>query len=126
MARAPETLGVHPFPDPVGHFGAPWRPFEIFEVFIEAVNSVYQFVILDRIYFLWEELICPNPEKISVVVFFCFLFLKRFIYAQYEIFSYFNLNCDKNARFKTNISVEFLNILGSGATALQDTIPPCL
>ena len=26
-----------PFPDPVGHFGAPWRPFWIFEVLVEGM-----------------------------------------------------------------------------------------
>ena len=25
----PNNLGLDPFPDPVGHFGAPWRPFWI-------------------------------------------------------------------------------------------------
>ena len=27
------NLGSDPFPDPVGHFGAPWRPFWILQVF---------------------------------------------------------------------------------------------
>ena len=27
----PKNLGVHTFPDPVGHFGAPWRPFWILQ-----------------------------------------------------------------------------------------------
>ena len=31
------NLGLDPFPDPVGHFGAPWRPFWIFEVLIEGM-----------------------------------------------------------------------------------------
>ena len=34
---APQNLGVHPFPDPIGHLGAPWRPFWIFEVLIEGM-----------------------------------------------------------------------------------------
>ena len=29
----PNNLGLDPFPDPVGHFGAPWWPFWIFQVF---------------------------------------------------------------------------------------------
>ena len=33
----PKNLGVDLFPDPVGHFGAPWQPFWIFEVFIEGI-----------------------------------------------------------------------------------------
>ena len=55
---------------------------------------------------------------------FCFLFFKGFISVQYERFSYSNPKCGKNAWFSTNISVQFLNISGSGATALQDKIPP--
>ena len=31
------NLGLDPFPDPVGHFGAPWRPFWIFEVLKEGM-----------------------------------------------------------------------------------------
>ena len=31
------NLGLDPFPEPVGHFGAPWRPFWIFEVLIEGM-----------------------------------------------------------------------------------------
>ena len=31
------ALRVDPFPDPVGHFGAPWWPFWIFEVLIEGM-----------------------------------------------------------------------------------------
>ena len=31
------NLGLNPFPDPVDHFGAPWRPFLIFEVLIEGM-----------------------------------------------------------------------------------------
>ena len=57
---------------------------------------------------------------------FCFLFFKGFISVQYERFSYSNPKCGKNAWFSTNISVQFLNISGSGATALQDKIPPWL
>ena len=29
LLRKPKNLGVDTFPDPVGHFGAPWRPFWI-------------------------------------------------------------------------------------------------
>ena len=29
LTGAPNNLGLDPFPDPVGHFGAPWRPFWI-------------------------------------------------------------------------------------------------
>ena len=29
MTGVPKNLGVDTFPDPVGHFGAPWRPFWI-------------------------------------------------------------------------------------------------
>ena len=29
LTAAPKNLGVNPFPDPVGHFAAPWRPFWI-------------------------------------------------------------------------------------------------
>ena len=32
MLRIPKTLGVDTFPDPVGHFGAPWRPFWILQL----------------------------------------------------------------------------------------------
>ena len=32
-----QNPGVNPFPDPVSHFGAPWRPFWIFEVLIEGM-----------------------------------------------------------------------------------------
>ena len=35
--EVPKFLGVDLFPDPVGHFGAPWWPFLIFEVLIEGV-----------------------------------------------------------------------------------------
>ena len=31
------NLGLEPFPDPVGHFEAPWWPFWIFEVLIEGM-----------------------------------------------------------------------------------------
>ena len=31
------NLGLDPFPDPVGHFGAPWWPFWIFEVLKEGM-----------------------------------------------------------------------------------------
>ena len=29
MTGAPNNLGLDPFPDPIGHFWAPWRPFWI-------------------------------------------------------------------------------------------------
>ena len=32
-----KTRGRYTFPDPVGHFGAPWWPFWIFEVLIEGM-----------------------------------------------------------------------------------------
>ena len=32
-----KTLGVHIFQDPIGHFGAPWWPFLIFEVLKEGM-----------------------------------------------------------------------------------------
>ena len=32
-----KNLGFDPFPDPVGHFEAPWWPFWIFEVLIEGM-----------------------------------------------------------------------------------------
>ena len=44
---------------------------------------------------------------------------KRFISVQYS-----NQKHNKNAQFLTNISVQFLNISGSGTAALQDKIPP--
>ena len=31
------NICLHSFPDPVGHFGAPWRPFWIFGVLIEGM-----------------------------------------------------------------------------------------
>ena len=34
---APKNLGVKHFPDPVGHFEAPWWPFWIFEGYIEGM-----------------------------------------------------------------------------------------
>ena len=37
FAKVPKTVGLHLFPDPVGHFGAPWRPFQIFEVLEEGM-----------------------------------------------------------------------------------------
>ena len=37
LTGAPKNPGVDPFPDPVGHFGAPWWPFWIFEVVIEGM-----------------------------------------------------------------------------------------
>ena len=37
LTGAPQKLGVDPFLDPVSHFGAPWRPFWIFEVLIEGM-----------------------------------------------------------------------------------------
>ena len=36
LMGAPKNHGVHPFLDPVGHFGAPWRQFGIFVVLIEG------------------------------------------------------------------------------------------
>ena len=36
MMGTPKNLGVYMFPDPVGHFAAPCRPFWIFEVLIEG------------------------------------------------------------------------------------------
>ena len=33
----PQNLEVDPFPDPVGHFGALWQQFWIFEVLIEGM-----------------------------------------------------------------------------------------
>ena len=33
----PKNLGEDTFPDLVGYFGAPWRPFWIFEVLIEGM-----------------------------------------------------------------------------------------
>ena len=33
----PKNLGVNHFPDPFGHFEAPWWPFWIFEVLIEGM-----------------------------------------------------------------------------------------
>ena len=37
LTGAPKNLGVVPFPVPVGHFGAPWRPFWIFEFLIDGI-----------------------------------------------------------------------------------------
>ena len=37
LTRVPKNLGVHAVSDPVGHFGAPWRPFWIFEVLEEGM-----------------------------------------------------------------------------------------
>ena len=42
MTGAPKNQGTaqrikNPFPDPVGLFGAPWRPFWIFEVLIDGM-----------------------------------------------------------------------------------------
>ena len=37
LLRTPKNLGINTFPDPVSHFGAPWRPFWIFEVLIEGM-----------------------------------------------------------------------------------------
>ena len=31
------NLGLDPFPDPIGHFGAPWRPFWIFQDLLEGM-----------------------------------------------------------------------------------------
>ena len=39
LTLVPKNLGVHPFPDHVGHFGAPYRSFGIFEVLIEGINE---------------------------------------------------------------------------------------
>ena len=36
LTGVPKNHGVHPFLDPVGHFGAPWQPFGIFVVLIEG------------------------------------------------------------------------------------------
>ena len=36
LTGAPKNHGVHPFLDPVGHFGATWQPFGIFVVLIEG------------------------------------------------------------------------------------------
>ena len=36
LTGAPKNHGVHPFLDPVGHFGAPWQPFGIFVVLMEG------------------------------------------------------------------------------------------
>ena len=33
----PKNLRVVPSPDPIGHFGTPWRPFWIFETVIEGM-----------------------------------------------------------------------------------------
>ena len=35
--EAPNDIELDPFPDPVSHFGAPWRPFWIFQFLIEGV-----------------------------------------------------------------------------------------
>ena len=37
LIGAPKNLGVDTFPDPVGHFGAPWRTLWIFEVLIKGM-----------------------------------------------------------------------------------------
>ena len=37
LTRVPKNLGVDPLPDPVGHFGAPLRPFWIFKVLTEGM-----------------------------------------------------------------------------------------
>ena len=37
LLRTTKNLGVDTFPDLVGHFGAPWQPFWIFEVLKEGV-----------------------------------------------------------------------------------------
>ena len=37
LLRMPKNLGVDTFPDPVGLFGAPWRPFWILEVLQEGM-----------------------------------------------------------------------------------------
>ena len=34
----PKNLVIHPLPDHVSHFGAPWRIFWIFEVLLEGVG----------------------------------------------------------------------------------------
>ena len=56
LAGAPKNLGVHPFPDPIGHFGAPWQPFQIFEVLREAGGKVLQAVRCCR-----REQVPPSP-----------------------------------------------------------------
>ena len=46
---APKNQEVDPFPDPVGHFGAPWRPFLIYEVFIEGMRELKNLLVkVDR------------------------------------------------------------------------------
>ena len=37
LMGTPKNLWVDLFSDPVGHFGAPWKPFWIFEVFTEVM-----------------------------------------------------------------------------------------
>ena len=37
ISVAEPNRGLDPFPDPVGHFGAPWPPFWILEVLIEGM-----------------------------------------------------------------------------------------
>ena len=56
------------------------------------------FVLLDIIYFLWEE----------------------------SIYVHSNPKCNKNAWFSINISTQFLKISVSGAAALPDKIPSCI
>ena len=36
LLRTPKNLGVDNFPDPVGHFGAPWRQFRILQAVSEC------------------------------------------------------------------------------------------
>ena len=36
----PKNLGVDNFPDPVGHFEAPWWPFWSFEVLMEGMMEL--------------------------------------------------------------------------------------
>ena len=39
LLKMANNLGLDPFPDPVGHFGAPWRPFWILQVFYVSHRS---------------------------------------------------------------------------------------
>ena len=101
---------------------------ELLRLDLERI-SVDWFVILERNYFLCKELNSVRNRYAQILKKnfswnFCFLFLNRFISVQLERFSYSSQKCDKNTWFSSNISVQFLNISSSGATALQDKIPP--